>query len=314
MMKTVQVLSASGLVGILLVNAGCGKGCGANVSADQVRTLANDLYNRGLYEQAIREYEDYLREYHPKAGEQGNINYLIGEIYFERLKDYRNALAYYLRVKHLYPQSPVQGDVDRRIVECLERLQRSADAQQALEEATAIDTSQVRKARPGVVVAKIANRTVTQGDLDFEINQLPPYLRNQFTSKEKKLEFLKDYVATELLYDTARRKGLDRDKDVLAAAFDAKKKIMVQKLLQEEIVSEVGPIKDVDVELYYKANKEKYAEKDEKGKVKRQKPLEEVRQQVYQDLVRERQQRAYEELIQRMMRAEEVQIYADQVQ
>ena len=37
--------------------------------------------------------------------EQANVNYIIGDIYFERIRNYRNALAYYEKVKHLYPES-----------------------------------------------------------------------------------------------------------------------------------------------------------------------------------------------------------------
>jgi len=68
-------------------------------------------------------------------------------------------------------------------------------------------------------------------------------------------------------------------------------------------------IKQADVELYYKANLDKYTEKDEKGKVVRQKSFQECAQEVAQDMFLEKQQAAYQQLIDRLMKAENVTLY-----
>jgi hypothetical protein len=191
-------------------------------------------------------------------------------------------------------------------------LQRTQDAHQMLEETTSLDTSQVRKSRPGEVVARIGDRQITQGDLEFEIGQLPPMMQSQFQSAEAKKKFLEQYIATELLYETAKRANLDKDKEVIEGTFQAKKRLMAQKYAEDEITQKID-IKPEDLELYYKANKERYAEKDDDGKVIREKPLAEVQQQVFQDLALERQNKAYEELIQRLTRAQSVEIYDDKI-
>jgi 5'(3')-deoxyribonucleotidase len=87
---------------------------------------------------------------------------------------------------------------------------------------------------------------------------------------------------------------------------------MAQKILNDEIQKMID-IKEADIELYYKANKEKYAEKDEDGKVIRQKSFQETAQQVAQDLLRERQQEAYQQLLDRLMKAENVNIYEKRI-
>jgi len=298
---------------ILGLISGCSKGKKPPIESDKIREYANALYNRELYRQAIDEYRYYLDNYDVDKKQRANINYIIGNIYFDRLKDYENALAYYLKIKHIFPESGLLNEVNKKIVACLERLERSADAQQALEEAASLSPEQVKKARPGVVIAKIGDREITQGDLNFEINRLPLDIRSQYSDKEKKLQFLKQYIATELLYNTAKRKGLDRDKDVIEGTFQAKKALMVQKLLEEEIGKSVK-IEDSDIQLYYKANRDKYAERDKKGNIKRYRPLSEVRSQVAQDLLRERQMEAYQKLIERLMKAEDVKIYEDLVE
>lgn len=297
------------LILCLLALAAC-KQNEPNLPAERVREFANVLYNRELYKQAIAEYERYLRDYPLNETEQANISYTIGNIYLDRLRDAESALAYYLRVKELYPKSELVDDASRRVVECLERLQRSADAQQALEESTFLDTSQVTKKRPGEVIAKIGDREITTGDLEFEMKNLPPYMQAQIRDRSRKLEFLQQYVATELLYNTAKRKGLENNQEVIDAAFQAKKNIIVQKFLQEEIGQSIN-FEPSDVELYYRANLNRYAKADSSGQAPPS--FEEVRNQVTQDYVREKQQEAYGKLVERMMRAENAVIYSDKV-
>jgi hypothetical protein len=219
----------------------------------------------------------------------------------------------YLRIKYLYPESNLQSDVGKRIVNCLERLERSQDAQRVLEKETALKPDDIQDQKPGAVIAKIGKKEFTQGDLDFEIEQLPTYLQNQLQSKEGKIEFLRQYLAEELLYDSAKRQNLDKDKEIIEGTFRAKKSLMAQKILKEEIQKMVS-IEQSDVELYFKANKEKYAEKDEGGKIVRQKSFQESAQQVAQDLFQERQQEAYQKLLERLMKAENVTIYEKRIQ
>ncbi len=301
------------LAGLLLWAGSCSRNTQPGIPAEKKRELANVLYNQQLYRQAIEVYQDYLENYPLSEKEQAHIAYMIANIYFERLHDYENALAYYLRVQYLYPQSKLQQEVRHRIVECLERLKRSTDAQQVMEETAALDESQKPVSRPGEVVAKIGNREITTGDLQYEINQLPEYVRKQITSPQQRLEFLKNYIMQELLYQSAKRKGLDKDKDVREGVFRAEKALMTQKLLEQEIEKEVNLNKysEADIELYYKANKEKYAEKDENGNIKRIPPFSEVKERVAQDFIQEKQQEAYQRLMERLMKAEQVVIYEE---
>jgi peptidyl-prolyl cis-trans isomerase C len=292
----------------MMMIAGCQQDNRTNLSADKKVNLANTYYNNQLYEAAVREYEEYLSGYEMDDNKRANICYTIANIYFDRLNDYNRALEYYLRIRQLYPESNLQREVGKRIVNSLERLQRAQDAQRLLEKETALKPDQVAEHKPGETIAKIGEKIITQGDLDFEISQLPPYVQTQISTREQKIEFLQQYIAEELLYDSAKRKGLDQDKDVLEGTFRAKKRLMAQKILTEELQGKID-IKDADVELYYKANKEKYVEKNEAGETVRQKSFQEAARQVAQDLYLERQESAYRELISRLNKAENVTIY-----
>lgn len=300
------------LLGITaLVFCGCRQSAQPKISGDKIREYANELYGRYLFDQALTQYRYYRDNYTLNPDEQANITFRIANIYFDRLNDYENALAEFLRIKTIYPESKTIPEVNKKVIACLERLQRPEDARQALQESTDLEP-RARESRPGEVIAVIGERQITQGDLDFEINQFPPEIRSQYQDKGKKLEFLRRYVATELIYNSAQRQGLDKDKDVLENIFQAKKTFMVQKLLQQQI-SEQMKIEEEDIRLYYQAHRDQYAEKDKDDKIIRQRALSEVQQRVAQDLAQERQIKAYEDLISSYLRAENVKIFDDLV-
>lgn len=282
------------------------------IPEDKKLNLANNFYNNELYEAAIQEYLDYINNYNIDNNRKANSYYTIANIYFERIHDYQKALEYYFRVKYLYPESNLQNEVGKKIVNSLERLERSQDAQRVLNKETALFEDESQEPKPGEVLCTIGDKKITQGDLDFEINELPPYLQSQFTTKEQKLEFLKQKILQELLYDSAKRKGLDKDKDILEGTFRAKKGLMAQKIFNEELQKMID-IKQEDVDLYYKANKAKYAEKDKDGKVVRQKSFQEVAQQVANDLMREKQEKAQAKLFDRLMKAQNVKIFESKI-
>lgn len=296
-----------------LITVGCQQNRKPAVSEKACLDLANAYYTNGLYQAAVNQYLQYLHDYPLKPERQANTYYTIANVYFNRLNDYQKALEYYFKVKYLFPQSPLQKDVSQKIVACLERLDRSQDAVRVMEKEAALDTSEIHKSRPGAVLATIGKRKITQGDLDFEIQKLPPYLQAQFKSKEKKKELLQQLVLQDLLYESAKRKGLAKDKDVIEGVFEAKKALMANKLLQQELKDKVK-IDPEEVQLYYKANKDKYAERDRNGKIVRYKTFAEVQQQVAQDLLAEKQQKAYQELADRLMKAEDVKIYDQRIQ
>ena len=306
---------AAFVIGLLFMAllSSCQNEAKPSVDGDKLREYAGALVNRSLYEQAIGIYDDYLENYKVDLTEQANVNYIIADLYFERLNDYESALAYYLKVKHLYPESSLIDETNKKIVACLERLERSADAQQALDEAVQLDPEDVKQKRPGEVVARIGKREITQGDLDFQISKLPPTVRQQIRTPEQKLNFLREYVATELLFDTAKRAGFDKDPEVIEGAFQAKKSLMVQKLLADRVAAK-AQIEADDLELYYEANKEKYAEKDDEGNIVEEKSLAQVQEQVAEDLTRKKYMDAYQAMIEKMLLTEDVQFYESRIQ
>ncbi|MEW6096081.1 MAG: hypothetical protein AB1567_06110 [bacterium] len=267
---------------------------------DKQKEYAHILYNKGLFSQAIREYERYLETAKLNDQKMANINYIIANTYMDKLNDYQNALVYYLKIKHFYPQTKLKSEINQKIVECLERLGHSLDAQQEMEKATLIDTQFPSKEKKGTIIAKIGNKVITMEELNAEINNLPPYIQQMYNEKEKKLEFLQNYIAKELMYDTAKRRGYDKDKEIIEQTFQLKKNLMVQKLLIEEMKDKIN-ISDSDLKLYYQAHKEDFKEKE----------FEEVKSQVEEKLTQEKQKEVFDKLVKRMMEAEKVVIFEE---
>jgi len=224
---------------------------------DEKKNLAVMLFRNKLYEPAIVELKDILDNPYLRKQDKANVSYTIASAYFENLNDYPNALSYYQRVEYYDPSSKLIKQTKARIVECLERMNRSLEAQTALE--TATDLKEEKRDFSGEVMAKIGDREIKMGELDYQIEKMPPYIQQQFKDKKSKLDFLRTYVGRDLLYNAAKRKGLDSDKDIIEKAFQAKKDVMVQKYYQDEIEGKIK-VNDSDLELYYKANLDKYKE------------------------------------------------------
>ena len=266
------------------------------------KDYASVLLDKGLYLPAIEEYK-ICAENEKNKDNAANLYYIIGNIYMDNLKDYQNALAEYYKSKYLAPDSKVITNVNTRIVECLERLGKSDDAQLELEEMTSIQPTQKEKSKSGIVVAKIGKREITSDEVNSEIEKLPLEKRNEIeNNKMKKIEFLKQYISSELMYDMAKRKGYDKDAKIIDTLFQIKKGLMINKLYEDEIGKKIN-IRDSELELYYKANRDKYKNKS----------FDEAKESVLNDLKQERIKEESDELIKRMLKAQEVVIYDDRL-
>jgi len=283
---------------------------GGGLEPERQREWAAALVEAELYEPAIEAYEKYLASPGLTEEQRAKTRYVVADLYLEKLQNYPQAMANYLQVKYLFPDSDLTSQVNSKIVECLEKMGRSLDAQAELKAATSLkEEEKDKKPGRGPVVAKIGEREITMGELEDEIDRLPAYRKREFSDENKKFEFLQQYVATELLYDTAQRRGLDRDPQILAQVAQMKKGLMVERLIDEEVRQKVTITED-DLKLYYEAHKDRYVEKKE-GPGKRQKSLAEVRDQVEADLRREREESAYQALVKRMLEAEKAQIFEE---
>ncbi len=284
------------------------KKMGPAMEVEKQKEYVNSLLNKGLYRKAAGVYEKIIDSPGISKKQRSNLAYLTGNIYLENLRDYENALAAYLKVKILTPKSGIMDEVNQKSVECLERLGRSLDARMEMEKHTSPDKNKGKAPKGALVVAKIGEREITMDQLRRKINDLPPYYQEMFKSSEKQLEFLQQFIATELFYEKAKRKGYDKDKDIIAQAFEAKKAAMMQKLIKEEIQDKIK-ITDKEIELYYESHREDYIEKKD-GK-ERQETLTEAKSSIRAALGKEKEEKLMKDFMVESFISSDVKIYDD---
>lgn len=301
------VLAAAILIVVLMPEAG-GPGL-ETTRAERARELANIYATEELYPQAIAAYERCIEIGSHDEKTEGNIAFKIADIYMNELRDYENAMAWYLRTRQVQPETSLGREASKKIIECLERLERSLDALHHLDRATAVNGTE--RVGGDIVVATIGEREIALSEVENLLEGIPPNLRPPFETPEERLSFVSQYIANEVLHNAAMRRGFDRDDTVLSAVEEAKKMAIIQKLVSEEIADKVEATES-DLRLYYEAHKAEFSEKSEEEE--RLKGFEEVKPQVEYMLRAERRQELYRALLDRLMKAEGVRIHQERLQ
>ncbi|MBI4336109.1 MAG: peptidylprolyl isomerase [Candidatus Omnitrophica bacterium] len=106
------------------------------------------------------------------------------------------------------------------------------------------------------VVASIGQESITLKDVDERISKLPPYYQNML--KDRKRELVDDMVLEILLYNEAKQRGYQNDKEVKDLLREAEKKIVISKLIKDAVEVKTN-VSDKEVEEYYNAHKEEFS-------------------------------------------------------
>lgn len=227
--------------------------------ADEKISLANRLRQEGLRDASIKEYDEVLNSRSVKDEEKSNICVIVGNMFFEDIKDFQKALEYYTRAK-FYGKGKLDKDstINQRIVEILEKLNRPADAQYELSKQTYIAGPNTVK-YPGSVVAKIGDREIKMGELDAMIQKLPQFKRDLIKTPDDKLNYLREYVGRIVMANAAKRKGFDKDKDFIEQLSDIETQLLAGKLYEKEVLDKIK-ITDLERKYYYESNKDQFGE------------------------------------------------------
>lgn len=106
----------------------------------------------------------------------------------------------------------------------------------------------------GIAVAKFGNESVTDAELIQRFGEMNPYARARYQTTESRREYLDGLVRFELLSQEAIRQGLASDPEVVETA----KRVMVQRLLKQELEDRLAPITNEQVAAYYESHKGDY--------------------------------------------------------
>lgn len=105
------------------------------------------------------------------------------------------------------------------------------------------------------VLARMSNKYITLADFKRRVERLPSYYRDMVDRNRKR--FLDETIVEMMFYEEALRRGLDKDKDVKEVLREAKKKVLIAKLIQKE-VEEKLTVGDAEARKYYDEHKEDF--------------------------------------------------------
>lgn len=105
------------------------------------------------------------------------------------------------------------------------------------------------------VLASVGDTKITVADFNKKLANLPERYRD--VVKKRKAEFLQEVINDTLLYQEARNKGLHKDQEVRDLIVEAKKKILITRLLKDEVEDAIE-VTDEDMEEFYDENKDRY--------------------------------------------------------
>ena len=104
-------------------------------------------------------------------------------------------------------------------------------------------------------LAKVSDSVITVKEFSSKIDKLPPYYKKLV--EQNRARYLEDMIMEKLFYEAAVRKGIDRDKEVQEVVNEAKKKIVIAKLIESEVEKKVQ-ISEEEMRKYYDEHKAEF--------------------------------------------------------
>jgi len=125
-----------------------------------------------------------------------------------------------------------------------------------------VGCAQQKGTSTGPVIAKVNNASITKEDFLKESKLVPDWAKQNFSTKDGKERFLEELIKKELIYQDAKNKGLDKDKEILAQVEEFKKMTLLSFVLKKEIEEKVQ-VSDEEAKNYYNKNHDKFKKGEE---------------------------------------------------
>jgi len=273
--------------------------CQSGASVDEAelnlrKQVAGELRDNNLFQAAIDEYRTILTLGDLTKAQQANINYLIARIYYEDLKDYENAAAFYMRARAYDPEGSFMAEASRNLVASLQKTGNLVDAMRELASATDIDDKP--RTADDVPIARIDGHPIWRSEIERQIQSLPPETQKQFLAHEARINFAHQYVGVELLYRAAVREDYLNDPEIVRKKEQLIKSIVVDKYILDRVMPQIT-VDTLDVRNFYLANQSsRYNDA----------PYDSVKARVFLDYQQEKAATAYAEYINRLAQTENV--------
>lgn len=94
--------------------------------------------------------------------------------------------------------------------------------------------SQSQGKKEGKVLAEVNNSSITTGDFDRELKNLPEYLKAMADTPQGRKEMLDTMVIRELILQQAAKDGLDKGPEIEEKLQDLRKRLVVESYLKKK--------------------------------------------------------------------------------
>lgn len=234
----------------------------AELKVKGAREFAGKLAAQKLYLEAAAHIEKYLGDNLVAPAEVESTLIYLADLYFEHIGNYEKAMAFYLKALFMFPATKYKNDIERRVIECKDRLGRRLEAANDLDAINAAEKAvQQNKtaAAPStvensVVVARIGETSITMADYLSELDSLFAESQVDISKPENRARLLKEVIVRKVLGKIARSKRLDSDSQISRQLNLVREKLMIDKLLNEEVFSKTE-VDEMSMKLYYDAHK-----------------------------------------------------------
>lgn len=254
MLSCLSLVLALGVAAVALKLRGAAPRSAPVWTHQDQRTLAARLKSVGLADQAISAYERCAENPNLERPRLATLAYSLGKMHLEQ-GHYEQALTWLYRVEIADPDFSDKTGLSSAIVTCLERAGKHSAADYALDRRSRGTAAPPPEDSP--VVARINEEPIYRSDIIAALDRLPPWLRGQFETDGQKEEFLKKYVADELLSRKARKLGYDRDPAVRRQLARIERELLANRVMTEEIQDTVS-VTEQDVRAFFQANPDRY--------------------------------------------------------
>lgn len=164
----------------------------------------------------------------------------------------------------------------------------------------------------GTQLAKVDDITITENVVREEFDMLPAQIQEMFRKEGGMEDIVDELVKKELLYLESKKRGFDRDATFMRKVEDFKKRLMIERLLEEEIEKKTQ-VSDKEVKEYYDRNKSDFVFETPGGGKGKTVEFEKVKALLEQRVLAEKQKGVFDSYIDSLKKTHKVDINRDAI-
>jgi peptidyl-prolyl cis-trans isomerase C len=107
----------------------------------------------------------------------------------------------------------------------------------------------------GAVIARFGDESFTDTDLREEVGRLNRRSREALKDPERLKQFIENHVLARLIYGEGEKRGYGKDPDIERQVADLKRRLVIQKVMQEH---QSSPVTDEEVKAYYDSHPQEF--------------------------------------------------------